>query len=208
MEAPRTHAGGAEGVHPFWADPKEEPARMEEMEAHLERYEDSLPQTQQMLFALAKSDNRNIAVFTMNKTRGVEDEDCIRTFWLVVDPKHREAHLKKTKTADEGQLVVVPLNTLENAYLGCRVSNEQGKQVVEIAAFEEANLATVPEFELVRSEEDFWIRSNSLGSPSRVERGYVQMSKGTTRRVDSLSLYGTTMDGDDVRRVFVNEEVA
>ena len=60
----------------------------------------------------------------------------------------------------------------------------------------------------MRSEEDFWIRSSSLGSPSRVERGYVQMSKGTTRRVDSLSLYGTTMDGDDVRRVFVNEEVA
>lgn len=181
---------------------------MEAMEAHVEKYEESLPQTKQMLFALAKSDNLNVAVFTMDKTRGIGDEDCIRTFWLVVDPKHRTAHLKKTKTEDKGQLVVVPLNTLENAYLGCRVSTEQGRQVLEIAAFEEANLATVPEFELVRSEEEFWIRSNSLGSPSRVDRGYVQMSKGTTRRVDSLSLYGTTMDGDDIRRVFVNEEVA
>ena len=212
MEAVPKTAGGPEGVNPFWSDPKDEEKNMEAMEGHLEKYEESLGENEQLIFALAKSDNRNVAAFVMDTAKSISDEDCIRTMWLVVDPKKRAEFLKSKSIEDVGQMVVVPCNALERAYLGCRVSQDEddaNKRRVDIAAFDDANLDDVPEFELVRSGTDFWIRTGSLGDfQSRADRAYVQMSKGTTRRVDYLTIYGTSLDDRDVQKRFVNENVA
>ena len=206
---PVEHAGGPEGVNPFWSDPADKGKNMEALEDQIEAYEKVMPEQYQLLFALAKSDNRNSAVFVLDTSKSVSDEDCILTFWLVNEPAHRAATLQKRGETENGQPIVIPVNSLEKMYLGCRVNDEGGKPMISIAAFDEANLNVLPEFELVRSAGQFWVRTMSLGdNAARVDRAYVQMCKGATRRVDNLTIYGTTMDDEDVSGVFTNEEVA
>ena len=86
MEAVPKTAGGPEGVNPFWSDPKNEQKNMEAMEGHLEKYEESLGETEQLIFALAKSDNRNVP---SDGLPSISDEDCIRTMWLWSTPSGR-----------------------------------------------------------------------------------------------------------------------
>lgn len=211
VEAKSAHKGGPEGVDPFWQDPANAKKNVEEAEETIEKFEDSLEDNEQLVFALAKSDSKNLAVFVLDKSKPVDDEDAIKTLWLLADPKHRSEYLKKNGVAaDDGRILTVPLNALERAYLGCSVeTDDDGRRLVEIAAFEEANLEFTPEVEIVRSGGDYWLRSENAigGSPCRVERAYVQMCKGTTRRVDSLFVFGTDMKGDEVMRRIMNQEV-
>lgn len=211
VEAKSAHKGGPEGVNPFWQDPANAAKNVEEAEGALEKYEDTLADNEQLVFALAKSDSKNLAVFVLDKSKPVDDEDAIKTSWLLVDKKHRDAHLKKQGVErDDGRIICLPLNALERAYLGCSVeADDDGKRIVEIAAFEEANLEFTPEVEIVRTQGDYWLRSENAipGKVCRVERAYVQMCKGTTRRVDSLFVYGTDMEGEEVSRRIMNGEV-
>lgn len=195
------HAGGPEGVNPFWDDPKNRSKHVEAMEKLVETYEDTLPENEQLIFALAKSDNRNIAVFILDASKGVDDEDCITPRWLLGDAKHREKTLAGAE--DTGQPLIVEMNTLEKAFLGCTV--EDGS--VSLTAFDQANLDMTPEIELVKSQGTFWLRSSSFGAVCRVDRGYVQMAKGTTRRVESVTVTATDMDGNEVERTINNLDV-
>lgn len=207
---PKPHAGGPEGVNPFWDDPKNEGKNMNAVEDLLEEFEKTLGENEQLVFALGKSDNRNAAAFVIDTSRPVDDEKCITTLWIIGDAKHRQHTLQKRGEEDTGQVVTVPLNALEKAFLGCSVDRgDEGQRMISLAAFDEANFEFTPEIELVRTQGTYWLRSTSLnGQPCRLERAYVQMARGTTRRLDVLSLYGTDMEGNDVSRKLVNSEVA
>ena len=188
---------GAEGsTDPWWDDPSNEKTNLEKslsvVRAHFEK-------DPRFLFSVTSSTKRSAVVYTL-------EDSNVKAEWVAVDDYDRKDYCSQHSVEDTGQLMLFPLNVLEQSYYGATFhKQERGVRIIRLRAFdqiEERGLYlqlvkdTSGSFACVAELRDS--KKNNEPRVCRLQHAYIQCARGLFVDVDYINIYGVAIDNGDL----------